>query len=341
MVEDITELKKREEELKRMVKELEKSEKFLRDVLESIQDGISVLDTDLNIRMVNSTMEKWYAKNMPLVGKKCYEAYHNRKTPCEKCPTLRCIKSGKMEREIISDPFKNYIELYSYPMKDENGNVVGVVEFVRDISLQKKAEEALKESEKCFRSLVENAHDAIYIISSKGFEYVNPAFEKLTGYSREELLSKDFSFWTLIHPDDVEKNKGKAEGEREEKENTFKIRIQDDNKEWGNESCGSINSGCEAKGLQSDRDIERCYEKIKAQEEISKLSNLHYYVGMAINRNDAVGGLQRFACCIKDVLDVDYGCIFMYSRDPKSFNPCSSHWLSERDNGKNNKGISS
>jgi len=104
------------EELDKRVKELEKnaikhksveealwkSEKLLSDVLNSIQDGISVLNTDLTISRVNDVMKKWYAKNLPLEGKKCHVCYHNSDAPCDPCPTIRCIKSGQTEREIVS-----------------------------------------------------------------------------------------------------------------------------------------------------------------------------------------------------------------------------------------------
>ena len=57
------------------------SERLLNDVFNSIQDGISVLDSDLTIRRVNGIMKKWYAKNLPLVGKKCHSCYHHSDKP--------------------------------------------------------------------------------------------------------------------------------------------------------------------------------------------------------------------------------------------------------------------
>ncbi|MDP2831633.1 MAG: PAS domain-containing protein, partial [Candidatus Omnitrophota bacterium] len=54
---------------------------FLSNVFNSIQDGVCVLDTKMNIQLVNPTMEKWYAYNMPIVGKKCYQVYHQRSKP--------------------------------------------------------------------------------------------------------------------------------------------------------------------------------------------------------------------------------------------------------------------
>jgi signal transduction histidine kinase len=54
---------------------LRESERFLRNVFDAIQDGISALDSDLNIIRVNQWMERMYAIRKPLVGRKCYAVY--------------------------------------------------------------------------------------------------------------------------------------------------------------------------------------------------------------------------------------------------------------------------
>ena len=62
-------------------------ERFLAGVFDGIQDGLSVLAPDMTILRVNATVEKWSSHAAPLVGKKCYEAYHGRKRPCKMCPS--------------------------------------------------------------------------------------------------------------------------------------------------------------------------------------------------------------------------------------------------------------
>ena len=194
---DITE-RRRAEEMQRQ------SEQFMSSVLESIQDGISVLDPDLTVRHVNTVMEKWYEQNLPLEGRTCYECYHNNDKPCDPCPTLRCIETGKTEREIVpgleGSPVE-WIELFSYPMKNpKTGEVIGIVEFVRDITERKRAEKALQESEEKYRNLINQSHDAIYLLYDGKFEIINKRFEELFGYTQEETNTPDFNFINVVAP---------------------------------------------------------------------------------------------------------------------------------------------
>ncbi len=138
-------------ERERIEKALRKSESFLGDVIESIQDGISVLNPDLTISHTNSVMAKWYQDKTPLIGKKCYECYQDRSQPCAPCPALRCLQTGQAEREIVPGPGSSidWIELYSFPIKDnESGKITGVVEFVRDITDHRRLERQLAQAQK-------------------------------------------------------------------------------------------------------------------------------------------------------------------------------------------------
>jgi len=138
--------------------DLQKNEQFLTNLFESVQDGVSVLNPDMSIRHVNGVMKRWYAENLPLEGKVCYQAYHNADKPCDPCPTIRCLKSGQTEYNIVPGlpglPVE-FIELFSYPMKDrDSGEITGVVEFVRDITDRKQAEEELQKHRDHLEELV-------------------------------------------------------------------------------------------------------------------------------------------------------------------------------------------
>ncbi|WP_292484278.1 histidine kinase dimerization/phosphoacceptor domain -containing protein, partial [Methanohalobium sp.] len=138
---DITDRKIAEEKLM-------ENKKMLDDTFESIQDGISVIDTDFYVIRANSKMNEWYQVNTPLEGRKCYKVYHNNDKPCDYCPTSRALNTGKTETNIVPglpNSKIEWLEIYSYPMNDRyTGEILGVVEFVRDITEKVKTEKQLK-----------------------------------------------------------------------------------------------------------------------------------------------------------------------------------------------------
>lgn len=132
---------------------VQEEERFLEDVLGSIQDGISVLDKDLNVVRVNPTMEHLFPDMLPLVGKKCHQAYHLSDIPCRVCPSLRCMNSGRPESEVVQHRNANgeaagWLEVHSFPYTDSvSGQVVGCIEYVRDITDRIRAEESLNHAQ--------------------------------------------------------------------------------------------------------------------------------------------------------------------------------------------------
>ncbi|MEW5798331.1 MAG: PAS domain S-box protein [Bacteroidota bacterium] len=107
-----------------------------------------------------------------------------------------------------------WIQLTSHAIKNAKGETLFFEGFVRDITEQKKFEDALKQSEERYRTLIDSAVDAIFTISKDGvLTSLNPAFEKITGWKRSEWLGK--SFTDLIHEED-----------RKEFVENFKLRMQ-------------------------------------------------------------------------------------------------------------------
>ena len=68
-----------------------------------------------------------------------------------------------------------------------------------DISVQKRIEESLRESEQRYRLLVETASEGILVAQGESLKFVNPVIPELTGYAEEELLARPFLYF--VHPD--------------------------------------------------------------------------------------------------------------------------------------------
>ncbi|MDP2158599.1 MAG: PAS domain S-box protein, partial [Nitrospirota bacterium] len=87
---------------------------------------------------------------------------------------------------------------------DEAGRPVLIQGTAQDITERKLAEEALRKSEARYRSVVENAFDMIQSVAPDGhFLYVNPAWLRTMGYTKEELSNK--TIFDIIHPSCREK----------------------------------------------------------------------------------------------------------------------------------------
>jgi PAS domain S-box-containing protein len=185
---DITEKKRLEEELKN-------KEKFLSDVFNSIGDGLSVLDKNLNVIKTNTYMEEMYSNKMPLVGKKCFEIYQNRKSSCPWCPSLKAMEIKKTQINIVPYPdnekTKGWLNLSAYPMIDKKGDVYGVIEYVKDITEQIKTQKRLEGISEKLKNIIDSSPSAIITTDEKGIiTSWNPACEKIFGWIAEEIIGE-------------------------------------------------------------------------------------------------------------------------------------------------------
>lgn len=138
---------------KRVEKHLHDQERFLSSIFSSIQDNLCVTDKEMNILRTNPAIEKQFAHARPLVGRKCYKAFHGRSEPCEVCPTLKTIETGASQSNIITlkngNEIVGWFDVHSFPLTDrETGEIKGAIEYGRNITARKKAEEQLMRMEK-------------------------------------------------------------------------------------------------------------------------------------------------------------------------------------------------
>ena len=208
---EIRGLEKLKSQKDRAEEALRKEQSFLSSVFFSIQDGISVLDRKMRIVLVNPTMERWYAHAMPLVGKKCYVAYHSRTSPCKICPTIRTLKEGGAAREIVpkraaGGEITGWIDLYSFPLVDiKTKKVIGVIEYVRDITGSRIAEQKVEETLMRFASVIERVDEGITLSDARGhFVIYNSKMGDITGYTMQEANNHG-DFLDLLYPDPEER----------------------------------------------------------------------------------------------------------------------------------------
>lgn len=180
---DITERKKVEEALR-------ESEKYLGEILNSVLTGVVIIDEKTHeiVDANPNALEKIGASKEHVIGKVC----HHFICPAEKgkCPISDLGQTvDRSERVLLRANGERIPILKTVTTIMWRGHKYLLESFI-DITEQKKAEEALRESEEKYRELLNGMNDTAWVIDFDGnFIDVNDAAVKVSGYSREELLS--------------------------------------------------------------------------------------------------------------------------------------------------------
>jgi len=151
--------------------------------------GVDIIDAKYNIRYIDPAWQKTLGDP---VGRKCYKYFMGRNSVCPGCGIKKALKTKKITitEEILAKEENRPIQVTTIPFKGENGEWL-VAETNVDISRIRQAEEKLRESEERYRTVFEKSNDAYLIADPRIMRIVdcNCQAEKLTGYSRRELLS--------------------------------------------------------------------------------------------------------------------------------------------------------
>jgi len=192
---DITERKQMEEALRA-------SNRRFRDITENALEWMWEVDTNGKYTYASPVVEKILGyKPEELLKKHFYDLFHPDNREELKKAAFKVFAKKQSFREFVNqNTHKNgnsaWLLTSGVPILDKEGNLLGYRGADIDITERKQAEEALKDSEERYRSLVNNVKLGI-LRSTPGLPgrilEVNPAMEEITGYSRKELLKMDIS----------------------------------------------------------------------------------------------------------------------------------------------------
>ncbi len=226
IVRDITDRKETNDRIKQIKVELQ-------SIYDAIRDHITVQGANYRILSYNKAVEKHFGKD--LQGKLCYEVYQSRKEICPDCAVKKVIETKKPAFTFQNPGLSPPIEIYAYPIFDENGEVTAIVEHGRDVSEKLQILKALQESEEKYRSLITNIPVVSWTTDYNGNTiFISSNVEKMYGYTPQEVCrGKDSLWFGRIHPDDVN-NVKRAFKEIFEKDIPLDIeyRIQRKDGEW-------------------------------------------------------------------------------------------------------------
>ncbi len=108
----------------------------LKNIFESMSDMVYFTDKGLNIKRINQAVIKRIGKpEEEIIGRKCYEIFHGKSEPWEKCPHLKAVNFEKPFVGEIEDPYLGGTFVVSNsPIFDSSNNFVGTVHISRDIT---------------------------------------------------------------------------------------------------------------------------------------------------------------------------------------------------------------
>jgi len=172
-------------------------------LMNSIQDEIWFTDTDKKVALANPSAlpEFGFEAAGDIHGEKLassLEVYRPDRTPrpADEAPPLRALNGEvvKNEEEIIRTPATGelrYRQVSAAPVRDGNGHIIGSVSVVRDVTDQKRAEEALQKSEERWATTLSSIGDGVIATDNAGrIAFVNAIAEELTGWTLGEAAGK-------------------------------------------------------------------------------------------------------------------------------------------------------
>ncbi len=227
-IDDITERKKAQEVL-------DKTSEHFRQLVKGLPAAVYSCDTQGYLTFYNDTLAKFWGYK-PVIGKDKWDSnfiffnIDGSLVPSDKAPMARTLKEGIsvfggefiLERQ---DGTRSNVLVHPHPEFGLNGELIGAINMIFDITEQVSARNKVEESENKFRQLSELLPQKVWTADSQGNKnYFNKTLLDYVGMTFEEL--KDDGWEKIIHPEDWAKNKKHWEesvrtGKDYESENRF------------------------------------------------------------------------------------------------------------------------
>ena len=201
IVADVTERKRAEDAVKQ-------SEEKYRRIVETTNEGIWLLDLNFDTSFVNRQMAEMLGyQPAEMLGRSVFDFYYSEDIPSKR---MGLSRRREMVSEHLEDRLRKrdgtelWVRMAAIPLSTDRGDFNGAMAIVSDISSERLAEVALRESEARFRLVANTAPMLIWMSdASKLCTYFNHTWLAFTGRSMDQELGNG---WTEgVHPEDLQK----------------------------------------------------------------------------------------------------------------------------------------
>ncbi len=177
--EDITDRKRAEDALR-------ESEEKYRSMMESMKALVYICSPDFRVEYMNPAMIK--RTGIDATGEVCHKAIHDLDEQCPGCVHDKIQQGESAETKILSPKDNRYYNVSHSPIFHQDGSISKMTIY-RDMTESKRAEQ----ERILLATAIEQASESIIISDRPGtINYVNPAFEQLSGFNREEIIGQNF-----------------------------------------------------------------------------------------------------------------------------------------------------
>ena len=178
-----------------MIQKLWGDENIYRTLLDNLPQSIFLKDGNSVYLSCNENYARALKiKAEEIVGKTDYEFYPTELAEKYRADDKRIMESGKVEEieeKYIQEGKEFTVQTVKTPIKDEQGNVIGILGVFWDITERKRAEEQNKKSREVLQQMIDAMPFGVAVIGKdKRIKRVNTAVCQLTGYSKDELVGQ-------------------------------------------------------------------------------------------------------------------------------------------------------
>lgn len=187
---------------KQMKDEIIRNHEVLNRMIELLPGTLTLINRDYEILLTNQKSEKLsitpFDSTDNFIGKRCYDIFHHRETPCPWCASGQVFETGKsvFEETTPDDPREQLTgqayQLYYAPVRDETGAIIGCIEYMTTVTkyreAYRKVEEALKNKTEALSTISHEIRNQMNGMLNLSELIQNTGYDEDSGLLLERLI---------------------------------------------------------------------------------------------------------------------------------------------------------